>query len=299
MNETMKQPEQNEPEDEVIKGMEQFIDKNPLYFICSILYYILASFLLGGRWYSFVIALLFYVISMGVVFSPLGEKILRLLEHVRRLETKREKEYLIPIFNEVYEQAIQKNPELEKIEICVIDTMTVNALALGKHTVAVTKGAMNTFSEDELKSLIAHEFGHIVNLDTIAKLYTMVGNGIFMFLILGTRACMFVMDFIHAVMDKSGIGRFVMLLTRLILDAIVFIFSFLMQAVLAINSRSSEYRADRYAHQLGYGEELVEALYLLEKMQLGDNSTIIQKMTASHPRITARIEKLETLIDKA
>jgi len=72
---------------------------------------------------------------------------------------------------------------------------------------------------------------------------------------------------------------------------------FIMNAVVAINSRKSEYRADRYAFELGYGEELVEAFYVLEKIQLGDNRKLIKKMTASHPRLTARIGKLEELID--
>ncbi len=40
---------------------------------------------------------------------------------------------------------------------------------------------------------------------------------------------------------------------------------------------------------------MIEALYLLEKISLGDNSNIIQKMTASHPRITLRIKHLEEL----
>jgi Zn-dependent protease with chaperone function len=49
---------------------------------------------------------------------------------------------------------------------------------------------------------------------------------------------------------------------------------------------------------LGYGEKLLESFYLLEKMKLGDNSAVIQRMTASHPRITTRIERLETLLDQ-
>lgn len=44
---------------------------------------------------------------------------------------------------------------------------------------------------------------------------------------------------------------------------------------------------------------MIEALYLLEKISLGDNSTIIQKMTASHPRITKRIEYLESLDEQS
>jgi len=70
-----------------------------------------------------------------------------------------------------------------------------------------------------------------------------------------------------------------------------------MQMVMAINSRRNEYRADRFAYELGYGEEMVEALYLLEKINLGENSTVIQKMLRSHPRVTKRIERLELKLE--
>lgn len=50
-----------------------------------------------------------------------------------------------------------------------------------------------------------------------------------------------------------------------------------------------------FSYALGYDDDMIEALYLLEKISLGDNSTVIQKMIASHPRITLRIKKLEEL----
>ena len=65
------------------------------------------------------------------------------------------------------------------------------------------------------------------------------------------------------------------------------------------NSRKNEFNADKFSYDLGYDREMIEALYLLEKISLGDNSTIIQKMTASHPRITKRIEYLESLDEQS
>lgn len=130
-----------------------FWKNNPIYLVCSIFYYVLSSMLLGGTAKVSLIVLIVYAISLIIGFSPLGEKILRLLNRVRPLETKRETEYLQPLFEEVYERAKEKCKSLRKIEICVIDNMTVNAMALGRRTVAVTKGAMQTFTEEELLKL--------------------------------------------------------------------------------------------------------------------------------------------------
>ena len=216
---------------------------------------------------------------------------------MRKLETKQEKEYLVPIFNEVYEQAKQRNPELGHIEMCVIDKVAVNAYALGKHTVAVTKGAMKTFSEDQLKALIAHEIAHILHHDTIASLYLWIGNSTFLMWIFLVKGILSIADLLQEKNKKKSMGQAVAILVKIIFEVMMFLLLFLMQAVAAINSRKNEYRADRYAYNLGYGEELVEAFYLLEKIQLGDNSTVIQRMLKSHPRITARIEQIEILLD--
>jgi len=97
-----------------------------------------------------------------------------MVEQVRKLEMRRERETLQPIFQEVYEKAKQRTPELGAIELCIVEKMEVNACAIGKHTVALTRGAIETFGEDELKALLAHEIAHIVHGDTIATLYTVV-----------------------------------------------------------------------------------------------------------------------------
>ena len=280
------------------RDFTKFAKNNKRYFVCSFVYYILASILLGGRPASFILAAVFYVISLAVMFSPLGEKILRALEHVRKLETKREKEYLQPIFDEVLEQAKHHDwGEVGDIKLCIVEQMAVEALAIGKHTVAVTKGAVETFSEDELKALIAHEIGHILHGDTTARLYTIVGNGLFTVFVLITRAFIFLVDLLQSMFSRSGFVKVIVICTRFTFNLIILAISFLLQIALAVNSRENEYRADHYAYMLGYGEEMVEALYLLEKINLGDNSGPIQKMLAEHPRVTSRIERLETQMD--
>ena len=274
-----------------------FVKHNPLYLVCSVIYYVLASLMLGGYWYSFLIAFVFYAISLAIVFSPLGEKILRAVEHVRKLEMRREKDTLLPIFREVYDKAKEKNPELGRIELCIVENMEVNACAIGKHTIALTKGAIETFKEDALKALLAHEIAHIVHGDTLATLYAVVGNGLFTVFILINKVVLFLVDLITAIVTSSGFARIMLILTRYSFELMLLLFMFLMQAVMAINSRKNEFRADKYAFELGYGEELIEAFYVLEKMQMGDNRKLIKKMTVSHPRLTKRIGRLEDLID--
>ena len=272
----------------------EFWEYNPSYLICSIIYYVLSSVLLGGTVWNFLGVLLIYVIALTIAFSELGEKLLRLMNHVRPLETKRETDYILPLFQEVYSHAKEKYSYLDEIELCMIDNMTVNAMAIGKRTIAVTKGAMETFSEEELKAVLAHEIAHILHGDTLASLYAIVGNGIFTVYILINRFFLFLLDLIDSSASRRrSIFSLILTFTRFVFETMIYLFSFLMQIAMSANSRTSEYRADKFAYDIGYDSDMIDALYLLEKISLGDNSTIIQKMIASHPRITLRINRLE------
>jgi len=284
------------------QDFKKFITANPQYLLCSIVYYVIASFLMGGVFVSFFIALVAYVLSLVIAFTPLGEKILRFFEGVRRIETNREREYLFPIFQEVYTRAREHSPELGRIQPCIIDKMTVNACALGKHTIAVTKGAIETFNEDELKAIMAHEIAHILYGDTMARLYITIGNGFFTAFVLVSKAFLFMAEWIEMVASKSkssfSFAWVIIVLVKAIFMLILLVTQFLMKLVLSVSSRRSEFRADEYAFELGYGESLVQAFYLIEKLQLGGTATIAQRMTREHPRITSRIERIETLLEE-
>ena len=290
----------------LIKDIKKSVDfllafwkNNPIYLVCSLFYYLISSLLLGGRFKSFLIVFIIYAVSLIIALSPLGEKLLRLLNRVRPLETNREKEYLQPLFDEVYDRVKEKYDNLMKIEVCVIDNMTVNAIALGRNTVAVTKGAMNTFTEDELKAVIAHEIAHLVHGDTMAYIYAIIGNGIFSIFVLLARLCLLFFEWLQSTLTgKHSIFSAFMLLFKLYFEFCIWFMSFGFQVILSVNSRKTEFRADKFSYLLGYDSDIIEALYLLEKISLGDNSSIIQKMIASHPRITLRIKKLE-IIDEA
>lgn len=277
----------------VIKDYGKMIQKNPTYLLCTLVCFLITARMLGGKFSSYIITLIAYAVSITIALTPIGEKLLRLISRVRPIETNREKDYLLPIFEEVNGIAKEHDNKLNKVELCIIDNMTVNACALGRHTIAVTKGAMDTFSEDELKAVISHEFGHISNCDTVASLCSLIANGFFTLLVIVSKFVLNILDMARAIFTDNGIVKFFLALLRFIFELIVFLFSFLMEAAKSYGSRKNEYGADDYAFTLGYGQELLEALYLLEKISLGDNSPIIQKMLADHPRITARIKMLE------
>lgn len=276
-----------------LHALLSFWRNNPAYLICSLCYFFIAGIFIN----YFFLLFLIYGILLLVGFSPLGEKLLHFLNRVRPLETRRETEYLQPLFDEVYARTKElHNYKVPNIKICMIDNMTVNAMALGRHTIAVTKGAMQTFTEDELKAVMAHEIAHIIYGNTAASLYVLIGNGIFSVFVLFFRLCLFLLDWLKSVfVKKRGLISFFLSIFRLYFELNILVINFGFQVILSANQRKNEFQADRFSYAIGYDTDMIEALYLLEKISLGDNSSIIQKMTASHPRITLRIKHLEKL----
>lgn len=112
------------------------------------------------------IVLFSYIIFIYFVSSNIAEKILRYANSVRRISTRTEKERLIPIFKEVYSRAFRNNRIIgRKIKPYIVDSIEINAFIIGRNTLVITRGAIETFNDEELKGIIAHEFGHLNNFD--------------------------------------------------------------------------------------------------------------------------------------
>ena len=96
----------------------------------------------------------------------------------------------------------------------------------------------------------------------------------------------------------SGVLRALFEFIRIIINLSVYLILLVGTLVLSGNSRKRELEADRFAFELGYGEELKTALYLLQKLSLSSNTSLIEKMKEGHPRVSKRIAILESLLDE-
>lgn len=281
----------------MLKSCIKFIEANHTYIIWSIINFFLAYLILGADASSFLACIFISFISFNIALSPVGEWILRQINGVRSLETRREKEYLIPLFEDIYEDVKEEYPYLQDIEICIIDSLTVNAFALGTHTVAVTRGAIETFTEDELKGILLHEIGHIIHGDTKAILLNLIGNGFFSICIVVIKLFLLCFEIFFVSVDKKpkGLAYLVSCFLRLIFTMLLFAFTLTGNILISINSRKNEFNADSFANEIGYGEDLTNALYLLQKMSLGEDMRLVERIQASHPHIAKRIGRLEAL----
>jgi len=237
-----------------------------------------------------VFNLLLYGVTLTVAYF-FGDVIIGLIEGARPVETREEREYLFPLFQEVCQDVRSRYPNLPRIRVHIIDTLTVNAMAIGNRTIAVTQGAINTFNSTELKGIIAHELSHIYYGDTKAIIINTIGNGIATIITLILKS---ILRLLENLWEQRQGNIFTII--RTILELLVFIMMWLGSFILSINSRGNEFKADKFAYETGYGEELIQALYILQKMSLGPKVKLIHRLKASHPRISKRICRLEVLV---
>lgn len=242
---------------------------------------------------AFFASIFLYFIIVNLALSNTAEKVMRAFNDMRRVATQTEKERLLPIFSEVYNTAKENNNYISNnIKLYIVDEMGVNAHCLGNNTIAVTRGLMETMTDDEIKGILAHEFAHNVFGDSQLQILLSIGTSIYLWLFLVLKAVLRVFEG----NQESGIMKSVISFVRFIVEFAIHIFLLIWTVILCGSSKKKEYRADKFAYDMGYGENLLAALYKLYHMQISDKRKLIDRVQIGHPRTAYRIEKLEALL---
>lgn len=241
-----------------------------------------------------------YVGTIAIALSSLGEWFFRLINGCKKIIDPRILNRLIPLFNEVYARAKMKDPILSpNIRLYMINDHYPNAFALGRNTVCVTRGLLY-LDDEEIKGIFAHEFSHLSNKDTDFLLFIYIGNLVMTCGFMIARAMIWIISFFLGVATsdhddydvvKGLRGLIFARLADLLYVIAVGLYTKLGLILVRHSMRKQEYEADKFAYDLGYGEQLRDAL-----MQLQDTNEAPKKFAANlmstHPDIFSRIDKL-------
>lgn len=166
---------------------------------------------------------------------------------------------------------LSKKGGLPTPAIYIMDTSQPNAFATGRDpqnaAVAVTRGLMNTCSDEELAGVIAHELAHIKNRDTLIMTLTATIAGAIGFL------AQFGMFFGRGRDNPLG-----MIGTLLV----VFLAPVAAMLVQMAISRTREFSADKEGGEIcGHPEWLASALQLIERQARGMTNQRAQENPAT------------------
>jgi heat shock protein HtpX len=231
-----------------------------------------------------------------IALSPAGETLLRVINGCDE-PTFEEERKLKPLFAEVC-RAASINPDQYKL--FVSDGQFPNAFAMGKRTICITSGLLGGFSDEEIKSALAHELGHHAHGDTMRNIVFCMTNLVtFVLILIGYKIC----DFLDAIPNFAGrIGSrerdfatifsfFGGLLKILLMLFMAFVWLPIIIGLCA-GGRKEEYRADLYAAQIGYGDGLLSLFHRMMKMNAHPEG-LMGILHQTHPSTRKRIRRIE------
>ena len=259
-------------------------------------------------WLCLLYGILLYGITATIALSPVGEWLFRLFNGCKKMEDPRIRDRLEPLFQEVKERAKRNHPDLildERITLYIRDDPDVNAFAMGRRTVCVTRGLLS-LNDEQIKAVLGHEFGHLATHDTDLTLLITVGNFIITAIVTVIRVILAIYNFIVSLValffgDEGAIvsllHSFASLITSLCINGLMWLWTQLGILLVMKSSREAEYEADAFSCDLGYSGALVSFFQVLQYLEdsagTKDRGNIFAALSASHPDTGKRIARIE------
>ena len=182
--------------------------------------------------------------------------------------------------------------EIKDLHLYTIDSPLLNAFAMSRNILGVTKGALDTLEEEDLAGLIAHEYGHFYHKDS-QKLAINLG------LLVMAQILLYINGVIAVFSSKIGeihpiIGLFMLIpmFIALIFKLFGCIGIWIYNLIYPILSRKEEYRADRFACELGLGQGMLKVLETIQSYEFKD-TTLKSRITQTHPETALRIDEID------
>ncbi|MEN9549082.1 MAG: hypothetical protein RIR12_1673 [Bacteroidota bacterium] len=206
---------------------------------------------------------------------------------------------------------LEKAGSKKAISLLIEEELTVNASAFSTNYIILSKGMLKTMDENQIKSVIAHELGHLKSRDSY---FILVNYYCKLFL----SPFKFILKFIGKTLAQNILlGLFVIVVLivagnsvgkkgqEITIMAAIFILTIILIAILnkildylfLALSRSIEFARDFYAYKLGYGTYMEKSLAHLSEISPQKGSAFFY-LTSTHPIIQSRIRKLEQLNSK-
>ena len=237
--------------------------------------------------YNLVIVLIMYGISMSIALSSVGEWMLRVHLGCKKIKRREILQRLEPLFMDVHKKAMELQPNIPKdVNLYISNSMEPNAFATGRKTICVTKGLLQ-LEDEEIKAVLAHEFGHLGNKDTDLLLVISIGNFV-------VTALFMIFTFIIRIFSSDEDYGGLISIMCIPMMIFMWLWTKIGTALLYSSSRANEYEADEFAFNIGYGYYLARAL---DKLSCGEGARggFLNAIYSTHPETDDRIAKLQQL----
>lgn len=267
-------------------------------FIGVILYFAMNMLLIwffispGGYTAVYELAII-YLLIISISLSPIGEWMLCLLANAKPIPRKDMNVKIIPLLELVLARAKQEMPPMvSTIRLRFIDDPAPMAYALGRKTICVTEGLLR-MPDELIIGALSHEVAHLALKHMTTQLLFGGGNIFitgFVFLIKLSLKILTLFSGISIFTSQSKIVSVLMTVLSAVTHLIISAWTKLSMLFLCWSKREDEYQADKFAFDIGFGNELAT---VLDKLQPPQKSSFIQVLLSSHPTAHERIGRLQ------
>ena len=242
-------------------------------------------------WLDFSLGVLLYLISITIALSPIGETILRFQTGCKKIKRSDVKDFIEPIFQEVYAKAKQQDMSIpDDVRLFIQYDSSANAFATGRKTVCVTEGLL-TCTIEEIKATLGHEFGHLAHKDTDIILVISVGNLLISSVIICISVLLDIFVGIGRIVNRNLANLFQWIYT-LVIGGLMWLWTWIGTLLVMKSSRTNEFEADAFSCSLGYGDALCS---LLDSFGDDKPTGLFAALSSSHPPKDERIGRLKSL----
>jgi len=220
------------------------------------------------------------------------------------------------ILNPILEELNQRSKIFPGPELLLLESTEPDVFAIGRKTIVLSRGLFALLTIEEIKAVLAHEYGHLRDKDGFLSCALSLAAYPFLQLYIQLVKIRFKLKKILVFLAAMGSRRtssFILLMILVILICrilwnqvfiLIVLFLFfrlypyfnkLSNFIWCYFSRVTEYRQDEFAQTLGYGPSLKNAL--LKICPLNEDVPIerIAVIHQSHPIMADRVRRIEWL----
>jgi len=217
------------------------------------------------------------------------------------------------------EELREKSGDQAHYKIFILEEEGPNAFAIGNRTIVMSRGLMTLLTPSELSAVMAHEMGHLRSHDpmagaafTIAVFLTFRISRLIRALLQPLKRMCMPRRYFVSYNPLAEYGGAAAILILFIIFSVFHLFHYLLAMICILglltlidkifiylwlwNARLVEYEQDAFAHQLGYGQDLKDALLKITNSIPPQPVNLFAVLTyQNHPIVYNRIRRLEKL----
>lgn len=182
-------------------------------------------------------------------------------------------------------------------DIYIADYSFPNAYAIGKHTIGITKGLLDTATKEELYGVLAHEVGHLKHGDSMRYVIARISNtsGI-----LASWAILHAVRFqsYHILPEPSGLFSATFAVSTAVICLLIGVIRWYFGVSFRVVGHKEEYKADSFVVQVGGGGGFISFLNTTKRFEFSQRSGFWEKVAATHPPVLRRIERMRKRMDE-